>query len=628
VQNVTSRICLAVIIKFYFEMKSISQCLFLYVFILNIAAGEDAENRRLSIGYEVFPSTTKSIINYSAGEHSTLFIEYTSESSGNYGDTNTEGYSVWGMGWNSQGIYGNGTTVDENIPTQLFDAAVRKVSAGYFHSLFLHDDGSLWGSGSNGSGQLGDGTTINKISPIKVVPRGVVDVDAGVGHSAFIKEDGSLWTMGDNQYGQLGLGNYSDQSTPVKVIDQDVLFVDVGGFNTLFIKSDGSLWGMGENEDGQLGIVGPKLINTPTEIISGGVIMASFGWNYLAFVKNDNSLWALGSNEWGQLGNGTDEPSSLPVMIEPSGVMSVSAGGGHLLYIKEDGSLWGVGRNSGGRLGIGNDDHQYNPVRILEAKNEFKITPFGSVFEYTSVVSVSAGGSQTLFMKSDGSLWGMGSNWIGGLGQGQTVDDELLPVEIIPSSSTDAHYIVTILTSDGGTAEGGGSIPYNRDAKLTALPSPGYKFYNWSQDLNSLHNPFTFRRYHDLTVKANFIEDTSDDDGDGLTNYDEWVVYETNASNPDTDGDGVLDKKEIDDGTDPNQSDVGNQDGDSLGFTPSFAPFVNGWFYEPSLGWLYTNRQTFPYIFDSDQGAWMYFTTGEPVPKFWHFGKSEWIELK
>lgn len=602
------------------------------LFQLSFLQADEVLNRRTSISsdpidWESFVSD--GITNYSAGEHTTLYIEYTTEGLNSNDIQNTGDFSVWGMGWNSQGMYGNGTTVDQKRPTQLFDGDVRKVSAGYFHSLFLYDDGSLWGTGSNSGGELGDGTKVNKTFPIKVVSGDVVDMVAGTRHSVFIEEDGSLWAMGKNDYGQLGIGNNIDQSSPVKVIEKDVLFVDVGGFNTLFVKSDGSLWGMGNNEDGQLGVDGPEAINAPIKIVSSGVIAASFGWGFLTFVKSDGSLWTLGSNEWGQLGNGTQIASSTPIKIELSGVASVSAGGGHLLYIKEDGSLWGVGRNDGGRLGTGNEVHQKIPVEIFKSGLEPKFTFFGgSDLEYISVISVSAGGSHSLFMKNDGSLWGMGSNWIGGLGQGEARDDELLPVEIIPSSSTDAHYLVTVLTSIGGTAEGGGSIPYNRDAKLTALPSPGYKFHNWSQDLHSLHNPFIFRRYHDLTLKANFIEDTADDDGDGLDNYEEWVVYETNASNPDTDGDGISDKDEIDGGGDPNEHNVDSQGVDFTETNSTITPFVNGWFYEPTMGWLYTNRQTYPYIFDSNNSAWMYFKTGDLFPKFWHYGRSEWIELK
>ncbi len=598
------------------------------LFQLSFLQADKNLNRRTSISID--PVDWESLVyhgitNYSAGEHSTLYIEYTTEGSSSNDIKNAGDFSIWGMGWNLEGMFGNGTTVDQKRPTQLFNGDVRKVSAGYFHSLFLYADGSLWGTGSNSGGELGDGTKVNKTSPIKVVSGDVVDMVAGARHSAFIKEDGSLWAMGKNDYGQLGIGNNIDQSSPIKVIEKGVLFVDVGGFNTLFVKSDGSLWGMGENEDGQLGVVGPEAIDTPIKIVSEGVIAASFGWNYLAFIKNDNSLWVLGNNDWGQLGNGTNEPSSTPVMIEASGVTSVSAGGGHLLYIKEDGSLWGVGRNDGGRLGTGNEVHQKIPVEIFKSGLELKFTPFGSDLEYTSVISVSAGGSHSLFMKNDGSLWGMGSNWAGGLGQGESVSDVYEPVQILLSATTSYYYEVSVEHSVGGSVEGGGLISLNEDAKVTAVPAPGYKFDSWSGDLQSSQNPFTFRRYHDLKLRANFVEDISDDDGDGVSNHDEWVIYDTNASNSDTDGDGLSDKEEIDQGKNPNSP---VEDGDVVEQAILVTPFVNGWFYEPKMGWLFTNNLAYPYIFDANNSSWMYFKSGSEIPKFWHYGKKEWVELR
>jgi hypothetical protein len=48
----------------------------------------------------------------------------------------------------------------------------------------------------------------------------------------------------------------------------------------------------------------------------------------------------------------------------------------------------------------------------------------------------------------------------------------------------------------------------------------------------------------DKTVTANFTPDTNDDDGDGLTNYQEMVEYGTDPTKPDTDGDGVKDSKD------------------------------------------------------------------------------------
>ena len=44
----------------------------------------------------------------------------------------------------------------------------------------------------------------------------------------------------------------------------------------------------------------------------------------------------------------------------------------------------------------------------------------------------------------------------------------------------------------------------------------------------------------------------TDTDDDGLTDGDEYYVYQTGTRNPDNDADGVLDGAEIENGTDPN----------------------------------------------------------------------------
>ena len=77
-----------------------------------------------------------------------------------------------------------------------------EVTAGYYHSLFIKNDGSLWAMGYNGYGQLGDGNNTNRSTPVKV-DENVSEVTAGYYHSLFIKNDGSLWAMGANWYGQL-----------------------------------------------------------------------------------------------------------------------------------------------------------------------------------------------------------------------------------------------------------------------------------------------------------------------------------------------------------------------------------------------------------------------------------------
>lgn len=49
-----------------------------------------------------------------------------------------------------------------------------------------------------------------------------------------------------------------------------------------------------------------------------------------------------------------------------------------------------------------------------------------------------------------------------------------------------------------------------------------------------------------------------DDDGDGILDNEEIYTYGTNPQNPDTDGDSISDKKEIDQGTDPKKADSDN----------------------------------------------------------------------
>lgn len=55
-----------------------------------------------------------------------------------------------------------------------------------------------------------------------------------------------------------------------------------------------------------------------------------------------------------------------------------------------------------------------------------------------------------------------------------------------------------------------------------------------------------------VAVNQNFLDETIDTDGDGLTDYDELYLYGTSPYLEDTDSDGISDYDEIMRGTDPN----------------------------------------------------------------------------
>ena len=57
-------------------------------------------------------------------------------------------------------------------------------------------------------------------------------------------------------------------------------------------------------------------------------------------------------------------------------------------------------------------------------------------------------------------------------------------------------------------------------------------------------------------------------------------------------------------------------------------PYSEGWFYLPNQGWLWTNRTSYPYFYDSTSKAWMYFQAGNEKPRFYHYGSKEWMSIE
>ena len=179
--------------------------------------------------------------------------------------------------------------------------------------------------------------------------------------------------------------------------------------HSLFLKSDGSLWAMGSNQYGQLGDgTDNEYTNQPVQIVSAGVKAIAMGQYDSLFIKTDGSLWTMGRNSEGQLGDGTFNLSTnRPEQIVASGVTAIAAGGRHSLFLKSDGSLWAMGNNYYGQLGDGSyiTDYPYGtnmPEKIVA----------------NGVAAIAAGEVHSLFLKTDGSLWAMGYNGDGELGDG------------------------------------------------------------------------------------------------------------------------------------------------------------------------------------------------------------------
>jgi alpha-tubulin suppressor-like RCC1 family protein len=222
------------------------------------------------------------------------------------------------------------------------------------------------------------------------------------------------------------------------------------------VKLTGSLWGMGADADGQLA-AGFILLDTnrPYEMISSNVVTAvSAGENYSLWLESDGSLWGVGEENSGQLGNGTYGNTTggytiVPVEIETNGVVAVSAGYDFSLFLKNDGTLWGMGDESAGALGNGTYGTPSNYTTNLPVE----IT--------NGVTAISAGYQDSLFIRTNGSLWGMGANSYGELGNG-TVNPTDVPIEIVASNVTaiDEGWFFSLFVKSDGTLWGMGFNPW------------------------------------------------------------------------------------------------------------------------------------------------------------------------
>ena len=136
----------------------------------------------------------------------------------------------------------------------------------------------------------------------------------------------------------------------------------------------------------------------------------------------DGSLWAWGENNNGWsvmgLGNITNQTSLRRIGDETDWV-SIAVGWHHNLALKSDGTLWGWGENIYGQVGDGTSGRG----------NAERITPVASV-PGNDWKQVAVGGSHSVALKKDGTLWGWGNNWAGQLGIGTFSPEETNAVQV------------------------------------------------------------------------------------------------------------------------------------------------------------------------------------------------------
>ena len=291
----------------------------------------------------------------------------------------------------------------------------------------------LWAWGDNEDGQLGQNKVLNRSSPVQVGTNTTWNV-LGSTSSSYqtcygIKSDGTFWSWGDSSYGLLGNGQDSDsykKSSPIQLPGTTWKSVFGGRNLTLASKTDGTLWNWGYNPEGGLGqnnrtqYSSPKQIGAGTDWV-GTYAMIAVGEGHQGAIKTDGTLWTWGQNYKGELGLNVATPShrSSPCQVGTDTNwrdIKFGARGGYAT--KTDGTLWSWGYNIYGQLGQNNRTQYSSPTQV------------GTDTTWSGLGDLGYNGYSAWALKTDGTLWAMGNNEYGVLGQNNSLVKLSSPTQI------------------------------------------------------------------------------------------------------------------------------------------------------------------------------------------------------
>jgi VCBS repeat-containing protein len=340
---------------------------------------------------------------------------------------------AWGL--NNDGEIGDTTTINRSravfvlVSTNIFTNLI-SMSAGQAHSLAI-SNGTVWAWGAGGSGRLGDGTTVGKTSPVKISSMtNVVKVAAGALHSLALKTNGTVWAWGNNGQGRLGNGNGVNQSSPVAVnlSTNFITAIAAGGSHSLALQSNLVVWAWGNNAAGQVGCGNTTHQTNPVPILTNFTAIAAGDTHSLGLSNGFVYAWGDGGN--GRLGNGTNLNRTTAVkVLSLSNIVAIAAGVSHSVALGSNGTVWTWGANTYGQLGNTNLSDQFTPSPVLDVDD---------------IIAIAAGEQHTFALKSDGTILGWGRHQYGQLGTGE-LDYRAVPDFVVGLTN------VTNVISAGGS---------------------------------------------------------------------------------------------------------------------------------------------------------------------------------
>jgi len=336
----------------------------------------------------------------------------------------------------------------------------------YAHTVAFRNNTSLT-VGYNGFGQLGNGdpklanqTVASPVLGLKPVNLG----SAGADHTlAAFANHSTVYSWGGNYNGELGVtsipttGSGAFSSKPVQVHvgtfpNNFVMAIAAGGNHSLAVVglengTSGQVYGWGYNGFGQVGDGTLADKNQPTQVVStsgpfNGIIKVAAGGSHSLALTSNNNVYAWGNNNNGQaainplnpLGTFIRQPDTLvidPTTQQPlKNVTQIAAGGSNSYALEDDGidpitptsvqKLWAWGYNGMGQIGL--DPSSQTPLGYQFVPNAIDMSAAGVVGAGgKSILKIAAGVDHLLILVSDGSVWAIGFNGFGQLGNNDSL---------------------------------------------------------------------------------------------------------------------------------------------------------------------------------------------------------------
>jgi alpha-tubulin suppressor-like RCC1 family protein len=384
------------------------------------------------------------------------------------------------------------------------------VAAGNAHSVVLKADGTVWTFGENSKGQLGNNDSTGKDQPAPIqaaMPVLAKAIAAGAEHTIALGVDGNVYAWGSNNLGAVAQAqSVANLWKPTKVSGLSMVkAIAAAGYHNVVVTTDGSAKTWGSNTFCELGnnTCGGAAFS-PVNVIGAGdrFTQVSAGTNHcVGLTVLTNAVFSWGNNASGQLGYATpvnnSKHSTASSVHFGSNDLSVAAGGNRSFEVLNTRTLIGWGSNASGKLGVGSTQATFtsptaiqlsHPVlsatagqgnqcgaqtavpsyRYLWGNDTYGQIGFPVVDSLTprapndgtnsGSVDLQTGGYHTLRLAGDGTVWAMGYNADGELGDGNSPTNASSWVQVKLDASTALTNVVAIspgaihslaLTADG-----------------------------------------------------------------------------------------------------------------------------------------------------------------------------------